>query len=196
MQAPFDTLAKAIIDATLGAYCDVALEEGVSADELFSDAVVDPKADGSVLRTRGLLGRMATEPCIIEAYSSNISKRDVDRCCARASWHRAQRGDDRLLWIVTPGVARSVLDCWNLRRRGWPEGVFVGAHRREPRVVVLAQLARSRSTLLLRLMSRGVDLQRAIEDVGALSKRCWEREFVAKLLVRVGPELARMTGDP
>lgn len=103
MQAPFDLFAKAIIDGTLDGLCDVSLQEPVSPEAMLADAVVDPRATAEQLRTRGLLGRMACEPCVIEPFSSVPSVRDADRCVARAALLRVARGDE--LWRAVDRLA-------------------------------------------------------------------------------------------
>jgi hypothetical protein len=69
MQTPFDTLAKGIIDGALDGLCDVTLQAAVVPETLYSDAVIDPRGSRRALRARGMLGRMATTPCVIEAFA-------------------------------------------------------------------------------------------------------------------------------
>jgi hypothetical protein len=74
-------------------------------------------------------------------------------------------------------------------------GVYVGHTSRVPRLIVASELARSRSTLLLRLMGRGAVLRDAIEESARLGDDAWERPFVTRVLLRMRSELRRMTGD-
>jgi hypothetical protein len=97
MQTPFDTLAKGIIDGALDGLCDVTLQAAVVPETLYSDAVIDPRGSRRALRARGMLGRMATRPCAIEAFAVVPSLSELSRCVARVSWLRAERGDDRVL---------------------------------------------------------------------------------------------------
>jgi hypothetical protein len=85
MQSPFDAMAKALIDAALEGVCDVSLQEPVAQDALYSDAVIDPRAPTEAITARGILGRMASVPCVIEAFATVPTAFDVDRCVARTS---------------------------------------------------------------------------------------------------------------
>jgi hypothetical protein len=54
------------------------------------------------------------------------------------------------------------------------------------RVVVLAELPRTRSTLLLRLLGAGRVLAGALEDLDALPGDAWERSIATPILVQFG----------
>ncbi|MDP3278871.1 MAG: hypothetical protein Q8Q09_27010, partial [Deltaproteobacteria bacterium] len=64
-----DLFAKGLADATLAPHCDVTLEESVSLVSLALDIVAEPRDNAEGLRERGLLGRIAMRPCVIEPYS-------------------------------------------------------------------------------------------------------------------------------
>jgi hypothetical protein len=194
MKAPFDLLAKEVIEEVCSLDCVVSIQEPVLADFLYADAIVDPPADPRVLDERGLLGRMVRERCAIEPFSRPPSVADIDRCMARVSLLRADKGLERALWVVSPGLPRSVIDEWALRpQRAWPRGVYSSRLRRLPRVVVVRELPRSRDTLMLRLMGRDEVLSAAIDDVRALPSDSWELPIVRRALLHVRTEIARMT---
>lgn len=196
MQSPFDAMAKALIDAALEGVCDVSLQEPVTPDTLYSDAVIDPRAPTDEIVARGLLGRMASVACVIEAFATVPTVYDADRCVARTALLRANQRRERVLWMVSPGRARSVIDAFALGPdRAWPRGVYLGNTSRVPRLIVASELTRSRSTLLLRLMGRGAVLRAAIEETTRLSDDAWERPFVTRILLHMRTELRRMTGD-
>lgn len=81
----------------------------------------------------------------------------------------------------------------DVKQRG--AGVYVGSTARVPRVVVLAELPRTRATLLLRLMGRDRVLREALADFHALPADAWERGFVPRLLLQVRDDLHRMGAD-
>jgi hypothetical protein len=197
MQTPFDTLAKGIIDGALGELCDVTLQAAVVPETLYSDAVIDPRRRRRALQTRGMLGRMATTPCAIEAFAVVPSLSDLSRCVARVSWLRAERRDERVLWIVSPGLATSCLRAWSLRDGSeWGPGVFVGESALAPRIIAVNHLPAVRDTLLLRLMGRRAVLREALRELERLpDDDAWERPFVAKVLLRLRDDLATMTGN-
>ena len=194
MQSPFDTLAKGLIDASLAPWCAVSIQQPVSMDTLYADALVEPRPGAQdALSARGLLGRMAMSPCVIEPFALTPTVVSVDRCMARTSMLRAEREVPFGLWLITPGVPSAVIDAWRLvEDPAWGGGVFLASTPRAPRVVVAAALPRSRDTLLLRLMGRGLTLRYALEDFEALPFGAWERGFIPRLLLRVRGELVRM----
>lgn len=196
MQTPFDTMAKALIDAALEGVCEVSLQEPVAPETLYADAVIDPRAPREAIAQRGLLGRMACSACVIEAFATVPTVFDVDRCSARASMLRATQRRERVLWVIAPGRARSVIEAYGLAgSRAWPRGVYVGATERVARLVVVSELPRTSATLLLRLMGRGAVLRGALTEASELSADAWERPFVLRVLLRMRSELRRMSGE-
>lgn len=194
MQSPFDTLAKGLIDAGLEPFCAVSIQEPVAMDTLYADTLVEPYPNAATaLSQRGLLGRMALSPCVMEPFALTPSVATLDRCMARASMLRVQREQALVLWVISPGVPRAAVDAWELvRGASWGGGIYLSTVTRAPRVVVVAELPRTRDTMLLRLMGRGKVLRHALEDFEALPRDAWERAFVPRLLLRVRGELARM----
>lgn len=196
MRSPFDTLAKALIGGCLAPVCSVETEAEATMEPLYADAVVDPLADEAAMLQRGLLGRMARERCVIEAFAQTASVEDVDRCMGRASMLRATQKANRVLWVISAGRSSAAITSWKLRRsREWGAGVYASRIERAPRLVVVAELPRTRHTLLLRLMGREQVLSSALREAQALPIGAWEREFVWRALLRVRDDLARMTGS-
>lgn len=194
MHAPFDMFAKGLIDACLDGYCTVSVEEPITTDPMFSDVVVEPPSNPARLARRGILGQLAREACVFEPYSKPPTLDDADRCLARVSLLRVARRVHYGLWLISPSAARTVIDEWRLEPRfDAIDGLYSSALRRAPRVIVLTELPRTRSTLMLRLMGRGAVLRDALADVDALPQRAWERQGVLRLLLQLKRELARMT---
>jgi hypothetical protein len=155
MKAPFDLLAKGVIEEVCSIECTVSIQEPVPTDALYADALVDPPSDPSPLHKRGMLGRMVKERCAIEPFSRVPSQQDVDRCMARVSLLRADGDHDQVLWVVSPGHPKSVIATWGLTEDAlWCRGVYTSALARLPRVVVVRELPRDRDTIMLRLMGR------------------------------------------
>jgi len=197
MHNPFDFFAKALIEAALDRCAEVRVQHPVSDETLYADTVIDPIADArESLSARGMLGRIAREPCLIELFSGRVGLAELDVAMARASMLRRSPGSsDRALWVITPSRPGGVLRAWSLAPSDhWGEGVYIGRARRGPRVIVTSELAAIRDTLLLRLMGRDGVLRRAIDDALALPHDAWERRFVHRLLLRVDRDLPRMVG--
>ena len=78
MRTPFDQFAKQMLEQALAPTGLVETDAEVLADVQRADVwyVPDPQ-HAAVLRTRGLLGRMATGPCLFEPFHQSPS---VPRC--------------------------------------------------------------------------------------------------------------------
>ncbi|MEI7447689.1 MAG: hypothetical protein WCK28_22570, partial [Burkholderiales bacterium] len=184
-------------EAALDRCCEVRVQHPVSDETLYADTVIDPLAAArDRLASRGLLGRIAREPCLIELFSGRVGLADLDVAMARASMLRRVAGSSaRALWVVSPFRPGVVLRAWALVPGvRWGKGVYVGRAPRGPRVIVTSELEQTRETLLLRLMGRKATLLRAIRDALELPREAWERGFVDRLLLRVDRDLARMVG--
>lgn len=86
--------------------------------------------------------------------------------------------------MISPGRPQSVMDKFacKLVKPGWYEAVE-GLHLR---VIVLAELPRTRETLLLRLLGAGKRVAEALADLDALPEDAWERSIARPLLIHFG----------
>ncbi|XXT21134.1 hypothetical protein WME94_06130 [Sorangium sp. So ce429] len=153
----------------------------------------------------GLLGELAAEPSLFEPFRSTPSLRQVRRCLRKQlTWHhelerraRSAAGavvpdedadaplqpavDFPALVVISPGRPETVLDAYRC------EPVQAGVYHAVPglvmRVVVLAELPRTRATLLLRLLGSGRILREALADLAALPDDAWEKSIARPLLV-------------
>lgn len=172
-------------------------------------AVPDP-ARVTEREEMGLLGELSAEPSLFEPFRNTPSLGRVRRClCKQLTWHhelerraRAASGmaadeeDDGpqvipLPWLVVigPGRPETALELYACKpiRPGVYEAV-AGVHMR---VVVLAELPRTRETLLLRMLATGQRLMDALEDLSALPQGAWEKSIVAPLLVHFGLDVSK-----
>lgn len=193
MQQPFDTAAKALIDAVLSLVCDVAIQTPATPDAMHIDAVVTPRASRDALLQRGMLGQLAVEDCAFEVFAETPDRFDVDLCVARVLWLQAKARKARRLWVITPGVPRQAMTAWGIEKSPeWSAGVYEGRTRASPSIVVLPELEQTRSTLLLRLMGSGALLRAAINEARTLPADAWERGIINDLLLQMDRDLARM----
>ncbi|WP_437758955.1 hypothetical protein [Sorangium sp. So ce1389] len=89
------------------------------------------------------------------------------------------------LWIISTGRPAAVLDGLRVTpMAGWPAGVYEGPGLLRTVVVVLGELPRERSTLLIRLMGGGRVLREAIEDLRRLPEDAPERAIAVGPLLR------------
>ncbi|WP_437634452.1 hypothetical protein [Sorangium sp. So ce854] len=153
----------------------------------------------------GLLGELAAEPSLFEPFHGTPSLRQVRRCLRKQlTWHhelerraRAAAGavvteedadaptqpavDFPALVVIGRGRPETVLDAYRC------EPVQPGVYHAVPglvlRVIVLAELPRTRATLLLRLLGSGRVLREALADLAALPDDAWEKGIARPLLV-------------
>ncbi|WP_437480762.1 hypothetical protein WME75_36240 [Sorangium sp. So ce1014] len=153
----------------------------------------------------GLLGELSAEPSLFEPFHRTPSLRQIRHCLRKQlTWHhelerRARSAAGSVvpdedaaappqpavhfpaLVVIGPGRPETVLDAYRC------EPVQPGVHQAVPglamRVVVLAELPRTRATLLLRLLGSGRLLREAVADLAALSDDAWEKSVAAPLLV-------------
>ncbi|WP_437953390.1 hypothetical protein WME98_23975 [Sorangium sp. So ce296] len=174
-------------------------------------SVPDPARDAERARM-GLLGELAAEPSLFEPFHGTPSLHQVRRCLRKQlTWHhelerraRAAAGavvpdEDAdaptqppvafpALVVISPGRPETVLDAYRCERA--QPGVYHAVPGLVTRVVVLAELPRTRATLMLRLLGSGRVLRDALADLAALPDDAWEKSIATPLLIhfRLGTE--------
>lgn len=165
----------------------------------------------------GLLGELSAEPSLFEPFHDTPALAKVRRCINKQhTWHHeltrraraaAAAVDADLedsaqpavafpaLVVISPGRPETVLDgygCQAVR-----PGVYHAVWGLVLRIVVLAELPRTRETLLLRLLGPRRLLREALADLAVLPGDAWERTLATPLLVhfRLGNEHATNQED-
>ncbi|WP_437733294.1 hypothetical protein [Sorangium sp. So ce1335] len=201
-----DQFAKSLLRDGLSlvsaAQTEVEVLAATQKIDVFS--VPDPARQAERARM-GLLGELAAEPSLFEPFHGTPSLRQVRRCLRKQlTWHhelerraRAAAGavaqeedadappqpavDFPALVVIGPGRPETVLDAYRC------EPVQPGVYHAVPglvlRVIVLAELPRTRATLLLRLLGSGRVLRDALADLAALPDDAWEKSVARPLLV-------------
>lgn len=164
----------------------------------------------------GQLGELSAEPGLFEPFRNTPTLRQLRRCVNKQhTWHhelerRARvatgapvgEGDPEetaplanqegvpfpALIAIGPGRPETVLDAYGCMPVS--PGVYHGVWGLALRIVVLAELPRTRETLLLRLLGSGRLLREALADLALLPDDAWERSIATPLLVhfRLGSE--------
>ncbi|WP_437715127.1 hypothetical protein WMF45_01110 [Sorangium sp. So ce448] len=179
-------------------------------------SVPDP-ARASERAAMGLLGELSAEPSLFEPFHGTPSLRQVRQCLRKQlTWHheleRRARSAARsvapdedtdtppqpavafpALVVIGPGRPETVLDAYRCE----PEqaGVYQAVPGLAMRVVVLAELPRTRATLLLRLLGSGRRFREAVADLAALPRDAWEKSVVMPLLLHFGLDQQEPTTD-
>jgi hypothetical protein len=200
-----DQFGKSLLRDALSAAAASETEVEVVAATQKIDVYAVPDPDRAAERPKmGLLGDLSTEPALFEPFRNTPSLARVRRCIAKQlAWHhelerRARASSARALtggephappciaypWliVISPGRPETVLEAYGCRpiRPGVYEAV-AGLHMR---VVVLAELPRTRETLLLRLLGAGHRFNDALVDLAALPPDAWELGVVAPLVIQ------------
>ncbi|WP_437818389.1 hypothetical protein [Sorangium sp. So ce1078] len=198
MRNRFDRLAKDIAHEGLTPTGKVVTNAEVVGETQHADVWYEPDpARASGREQLGLLGRLAATACTIEAYSDTPSADEARACVEKhlALWRggaaRDRAAEPPFLWVLSSGRPTAVLD--GLRTEpmaGWPTGVYEGPSLLRTAVVVLAELPRVRSTVLIRLMGGGRVLREAIDDFRRLPEDAPERAIALGPLLRFRAEVA------
>ena len=212
MRNRVDQLAKQIGREALGPSGATVVHDEISPETQHADLRHDPDPARKAERTRlGLLGRIAAVLCLIEIYGHAPSAQEFRACLAKhiAAWQqrtRKARADNRkrrkqrqppralvdpFLWLIAAGVPTRILTELEAAP-GWPAGVyFFGGDILRVGIVVVSQLPRDRSTLLVRLMAGGPQLPQAIEDLIALPPNAHERAVAERILLNLETVLGK-----
>ncbi|WP_437290549.1 hypothetical protein [Sorangium sp. So ce406] len=200
MRNRFDRLAKDVAQEGLTTTGKVVTNAEVAGETQLADVWYEPDPARASERERlGLLGRLAETACTIEAYSDTPSAEEARACVEKhlAVW-RGRAARDRaaeapFLWMLSTGRPAAVLDgLCTARMAGWPAGVYEGPGLLRTALVVLSELPRERSTLLIRLMGGGRVLREAIEDFRRLPLDAPERAIGLGPLLRFRAALAEV----
>lgn len=198
-----DQFAKNILRDALSRASTAETEVEVLAATQKIDVYSVPDPARSAERVQmGLLGELSSEPSLFEPFRNTPTLREIRRCiCKQHTWHnelerraRAASSDGDVpfpaLVVIGPGRPETALEAYGCKLES--PGVHRAVRGLEMRVVALAELPRTRETLLLRLLGAARVLRGALADLAALPDDAWEKSIATPLLVhfRLG------SGDP
>jgi hypothetical protein len=213
-----DQFAKNILRDALSRACAPETEVEVLAATQKIDvySVPDP-ARAAERAEMGLLGELSAEPSLFEPFHDTPALAKVRRCINKQhTWHhelvrraRAAVGAAAVdvdleesaqpavafpaLVVISPGRPETVLDAYGCQ--AVRPGIYHAVWGLVLRVVVLAELPRTRQTLLLRLLGAGRLLREALSDLVALPGDAWEKTLATPLLVHF-PARKRTRDEP
>lgn len=201
-----DQFAKNLLrdGLSLASAAETEVEVLAATQKIDVFSVPDPAREAERARM-GLLGELSAQPSLFEPFHGTPSLRQVRRCLRKQlTWHhelerraRATAGavvsnedteappqpavEFPALVVISPGRPETVLDAY--RCEPAQPGVYHAVPGLVTRVVVLAELPRTRATLLLRLLGSGRLLREALADLAALPDDAWEKGVVKPLLI-------------
>jgi hypothetical protein len=180
----------------------VVVPAGAQRIDVYS--VPDPALAGE-LGQMGMLGELAAEPTMLEAYSDTPGMREMRTCLRKQLvWHhelerraRVAAGDVESAvegeeappsepvpfpWIVvlSPGKPKTVLDAYGFEPEN--EGLYTASPGLAARIVVLSELPPTRATVLLRLASEKLRAK-AMAEILRMPDDAWEKKTAQPLLV-------------
>ncbi|AUX43517.1 hypothetical protein SOCE26_049660 [Sorangium cellulosum] len=146
----------------------------------------------------GLLRSMASEPGMVEVFSAALDPAEFHGCMRkRYQWHHTLelRAERQLpvpaTWLLSAGRPDGVLREFGfVQDAAGPEGLYgLPAPGWRVRIVVIAELPRARSTVLLRLLGSARVRRAALRDLAELPEDAWERRVALPWLVRLSFEV-------
>ncbi|XXY18467.1 hypothetical protein WME88_02280 [Sorangium sp. So ce216] len=140
----------------------------------------------------GLLGELASEPCQFEAFHDTPGPAELRGCVRKQlHWHHEleRRTGGELpfprLCLLSSDRPATVLDTFGFAPVPGRPGLYRTAPSWHVDLVVIAELPRTRDTLLLRLLGARAVLRDAIRELAALPDDAWERSIALPWLARL-----------
>jgi hypothetical protein len=132
----------------------------------------------------GRLGRMITEPCLIEPFRNAVPGVEICNCRSKSAilgyklLRQAKkvkqrfRFDDRpFLWMISPTLSTRMQKKYCMHQdKTWGEGIYFLPQGDKAAVIAVHQLPETIETLWLRLLGRGTVQERAFAELYALPK--------------------------
>ncbi|WP_437938411.1 hypothetical protein [Sorangium sp. So ce341] len=193
MRSRFDAFGKNVLRDTLAraGAADTAVEVIAASQTMDLWYVPDP-ARAAARAELGLLGELAAEPCQFEPFHDTPGPSELRGCVRKhLHWHheleRRAGGEVPFprLCVLSSGRPATVLDAFRFEPEPGRPGLYRAAPGWQVDVVVIAELPRTRDTLLLRLLGARAVLRDAIRELAALPEDAWERSIALPSLVRL-----------
>lgn len=196
-----DQFAKQILTDLLDPLGQVRINHEVHGESHYVDLYFSPfdKAQTD-LSQLGLLGRMASRPCLLEPFRNQPTKSDVRNWLLKlfSIQNDLQRRQLRqgnkplleeelpLLWILATSVSETLLAscCAQLEQQSWCPGVYFWGETLKSAIVAINQLPVAPATLFLRILGKGHTQQQAINELFAFPPSNSLRNYAMELLSR------------
>jgi len=182
---PHDQFAKQYLAELLAPLGEVNISREVSGEtrqiDVWFAPAPQPATDPQILL--GLLGKMASSPCLLEPFRNQPSKTEIRNCILKLFslqsqlQRQARREDDTVneaelpqLWILATSASATLLDSFQFKLDPdqWCQGVYFLGEAMKTAIVAINQLPTTPETLWLRILGKGTTQQRAIDEIIAL----------------------------
>jgi len=179
-QIPFDQLAKEFLKEFLTPLGRAERSLEVPGESKFVDVWFEPSRQATVdPRSLGLLGRIATTPCLIEPFHNPPTRTEVRTSLLKLFWvhedqrREANRQESRILeeelpklWILAADASKPVLNDFSaVPNEQWLPGIYFLANALKTAIVAINQLPKTEDTLWLRILGRDETQRQAIAEV-------------------------------
>lgn len=186
----WDEMAKSFLQEVLEPAGKPETEHRIVAHEAqFADLWFEPDPNQADKRRRlGWLGTMSEQACIFETFSNLPQMDDVRECLRKVlgkHHHRMmehkKKGhawpDMPRLWIIAPVIPKGLAQAFGFQPSpSWPSGIKLSPRGIQLGWVALAELPKTRETLMLRLiLARGTIYEQAQKELDELPDDAWEK---------------------
>lgn len=181
---PHDQFAKDYLEELLKPLGEVQAPRRVAGEVREIDVWFVPKPQPTLLPSvLGLLGRLASRPCLLEPFRNTPTPSQIRSCLSKlfdvyAELERqakrektsVQEANLPWLWILSPTASVPLLDGFRatLDEDNWLRGVYFLGDSFKTGIVAIHQLPRTYETLWLRILGKGTVQKQAIIELAAL----------------------------
>jgi hypothetical protein len=207
---PFDTYSKDLFVTLLAPHGSAQSDRRIPSDPQYADVYFVPAA-GAVAASphQGFVHRLASAGrAIFEMAHQPPDLAEMVSWQRKqfALWQSEQNAARRakkpypplppVLWGLSSGPPEAAMASYRMTPMDdtlWPSGCYDAAPDGTFRLVVISQLPRSRDTLLVRTLGRGVTFEQAMEDLEALEPDAPEHAVVGPFLASL---FVQLQNDP
>jgi hypothetical protein len=183
-QFPHDQFVKEYLPQLLGQYGEVKAAETVSSERREIDVFFQPHHPvPTTPETLGLLGRLAQQTCLFEAFRNPVVEMQIKGCLNKLLDVQLAQERDRhrenlkvsvgslpCLWILSPTVSVKILAAFKAEPKEsfGSQGIYFLPDALQTGIIVIHQLPVTLETLWLRLLGRGSVQENAITELKRL----------------------------
>jgi hypothetical protein len=210
--SPFDTFSKDLMVTLLAPHGSAQSDRRIPSDPQYADVYFVPAA-GVVAAAphHGFVHRLASAGRAIFEMAHqppDLAEMASWQRKQLALWQSEQNAARRakkpypplppVLWGLSSGPPEAAMASYRMTRMDdtlWPSGCYDAAPDGTFRLVVISQLPRTRDTLLVRTLGRGVTFEQAMEDLEALPPDASEHAVVGPFLASLFVQLQNDATD-
>ncbi|MEA5511768.1 hypothetical protein VB715_18510 [Crocosphaera sp. UHCC 0190] len=195
---PHDQFAKEYLEELLTPLGTIKKSKKVKSEVQEIDVFFEPTTSSiSTELPLGLLGKIATTPCLFEPFRNPPSEVEIRSCLLKLYavqgdiLRKAKRtnlsiteSELPILWILTPTLSGRMIQGLGATEAGdnWEKGVYFLPLILKTGIVVIHQLPVNEETLWLRILGKGSTQKRAVEELVELPERNPFRENLLEIL--------------